>query len=111
MKTKEFTFKSATGVCDIYGCRYTPDDDAVKAVIAINHGMAEHQARYRDFVSFLTSNGFAVYMHDMANHGKSNNDKNLTGYFGKKDGYKALVKDFDSVVKIAKTDYRQGYGL
>lgn len=105
MKTKEFTFKSATGVCDIYGCRYTPDDDAVKAVIAINHGMAEHQARYRDFVSFLTSNGFAVYMHDMANHGKSNNDKNLTGYFGKKDGYKALVKDFDSVVKIAKTDY------
>ena len=71
MKKQEFSFNSATGVCKIYGCEYLPDNNEVKAVVAIHHGMAEHQQRYRDFISFLTENGFAVFMHDMANHGRS----------------------------------------
>lgn len=105
MKKTEKTFKSATGVCDIYECIYTPDNEEVKAVIVIHHGMAEHQQRYQDFIEFLTSNGFAVYMHDMANHGKSNKDFALTGYFGKKDGYKGLVKDLKTSFDMAKADY------
>jgi alpha-beta hydrolase superfamily lysophospholipase len=104
MKIQEYHFPSATGVCEIYGNAYLPDNDEVKAVLAIHHGMAEHQKRYVDFFDFLTSNGYAVYMHDMANHGMSNTDKSLTGYFGKKDGYKALVKDFNTTVEKAKNE-------
>lgn len=105
MKKQEFSFNSATGVCKIYGCEYLPDNNEVKAVVAIHHGMAEHQQRYRDFISFLTENGFAVFMHDMANHGRSNQNKKETGFFGKKNGYKALVQDFRTVFLMAKDKY------
>lgn len=105
MKKVEFGFSSATGQCDIYACKYTPENSEAKAVIVIHHGMAEHQERYQDFIEYLTDNGFAVYMHDMANHGKSNKNFDLTGYFGKKDGYKALVADMKTVFDKAKAEY------
>jgi alpha-beta hydrolase superfamily lysophospholipase len=105
MDTKEFTFKSATGVCDIWGCEYTPDSGDVKAVIVMHHGMAEHSARYQAYFEHLTSEGFAVFMHDMANHGKSNIDFNISGYFGEKDGYKALIADLKIVFDKAKAEY------
>lgn len=104
MKTKEYHFSSATGVCEIYGSTYTPDDEEIKAVVVIHHGMAEHKQRYNDFIEYLTSNGYAVYMNDMANHGKSNQDKSITGYFGDKDGYKALAEDFNTTVEKAKME-------
>lgn len=105
MKISEYSFKSATGVCNIYGCRYTPDSGEVKAVIVMHHGMAEHQVRYHDFFEYLTSKGLAVYMHDMANHGKSNQNFDETGYFGDKDGYKNLVKDLKTTFDKAKAEY------
>ncbi|MEZ3421607.1 MAG: lysophospholipase [Eubacterium sp.] len=104
MKINEYSFKSATGVCTIHGCEYIPDDE-VKAVIVIHHGMAEHQERYRGFIEFLTANGIAVFMHDMANHGKSNQNFEETGYFGEKDGYKFLVKDLKTTFDRAKAAY------
>lgn len=105
MKIREYSFPSATGVCQIYGNVYTPDNAEVKAVMALHHGMAEHQQRYQEFIEFLTSNGIAVFMHDMANHGKSNQNFDETGYFGKKDGYKAIVKDFKTTFDMAKSEY------
>lgn len=105
MKVKEYNFKSATGVCTIYGCEYTPDNDDVKAVLVLHHGMTEHQKRYRSFIEFLTENGIAVFMHDMANHGKSNQNFEETGYFGDKNGFKFLVKDLKTTFDRAKAAY------
>lgn len=105
MMEKEFGFRSATGVCDIYACQYAPEEKEVKAVIVMHHGMAEHQARYRGFFKFLTDNGYAVFMHDMANHGKSNQDFTISGHFGKSGGDINLIKDFKSVYDIAKAEY------
>ena len=105
MNIKEYHFPSATGECEIYGNVYTPDDSQVDAVLALHHGMAEHQKRYRDFLEYLTSNHIAVYFSDMANHGESNQDIEKTGYFGTKDGYKELVNDFRTVFDMARNDY------
>lgn len=102
MNTKNFTFSSATGVCQIDASAYTPDDGAFDTILVIHHGMAEHRERYLGFIEYLCSNGVAVYMHDMANHGKSNTDYDLTGWFGEKDGYKGLVEDFREMVLEAK---------
>lgn len=104
MKIERYTFPSATGVCNIVGNKYLPEGD-VKAVMVIHHGMAEHKERYHGFFEFLTSNGYAIYMHDMANHGESNDDINLTGYFGKKNGYKGIVKDMKTAYDLAKKDF------
>lgn len=105
MKTKEFGFKSATGVCDIYGCQYAPDNGEVKAVIVMHHGMAEHQQRYKGFFEYLTANGYAVFMHDMANHGKSNQDFSIAGHFGTDNGWLGLIKDFKSVYEFARAEH------
>lgn len=105
MNKREFTFPSATGVCEIYCCEYTPESGCVKAVIALHHGMAEHQQRYIDFIEYLVSKGYAVFMHDMANHGRSNQKKDELGYFGEKDGYSALIQDYKTIVVTAKSKY------
>jgi alpha-beta hydrolase superfamily lysophospholipase len=40
-----------------------------KAVVQINHGLAEHAARYARFAEFLAGRGFHVYAHDHRGHG------------------------------------------
>ncbi len=105
MKISEYHFPSATGECEIHGCAYLPNDSTcAKAVMVVHHGMAEHRGRYKEFFEYLTSLGFVVYMHDMANHGKSNQDYDLTGYFGKSNGYNAIIKDFKTTFDRAKTE-------
>ncbi len=104
MKTRDFTFASATGVSQIDASVYTPEDGAFETVLVIHHGMAEHRRRYLGFIEYLCENGVAVYMHDMANHGRSNKDYELTGWFGEKDGYKGLVEDFREMVLEAKRE-------
>lgn len=104
MQVKTFSFKSATGICEINGCEFVPDAEPL-AVAAVHHGMAEHIGRYEDFVKFLTSKGIAVFMHDMANHGKSNQNPDELGFFGEKDGWLGLVKDYKTVFELAQKSY------
>lgn len=104
MNIKEYSYPSATGVCDIAAKAYYPDDGSFDTVLVINHGMAEHQERYLGFIEFLTANGVAVFMHDMANHGKSNKEFADTGWFGEKDGYKGLIADLRTNVLKAKEE-------
>lgn len=35
-----------------------------RAVVQINHGLAEHAARYARFADYLAPRGFHVYVHD-----------------------------------------------
>lgn len=104
MKTREFRFPSATGVGEIFAQAYLPAE-APRAVMVIHHGMAEYQERYLPFLQFLTEHGIAIYMHDMANHGKSNRKMEETGWFGEKDGWRGLVEDFRTVVQRAEKEY------
>ncbi len=104
MKTNDFSYPSATGVCEISASSYLPDDGSFDTVLVINHGMAEHRDRYLGFIEFLTANGVAVYMHDMANHGKSNKEYAEAGWFGEKDGWKGLIADLRTNVLKAKEE-------
>ena len=56
---KEYSFKSATGLCDIYARSWAPaDKDSVKAIFQITHGMAEHGERYARFAKKLCEHGY-----------------------------------------------------
>lgn len=101
---QEYSFPSATGVCQIYAQSWAPEE-GVKAIVQIHHGMAEHSDRYIDFARYLCSRGYGVYIHDMANHGKSNQDLEQTGFFGEKDGWKNLVEDMKTVMELARQAY------
>ncbi len=102
---KAFSFASSSGLSDIYACKYTPADGITpKAVIQIAHGMAEHHERYEDFIEFLTTNGFIVYINDHLGHGKSVSDESELGFFGKENGYLYLVEDMKNLTEIAKSE-------
>ena len=105
MKTKEYTYISSSNLCEIKAWQWYPDNENVKAVIQIHHGMAEHCGRYKNAVEAFVSMGYAVFMNDMINHGKSNSDENLLGYFGDKNGYKDVIRDAKTLMDIAKSEY------
>ena len=77
----------------------------VKGIVQICHGMAEHLERYEEFIDFLTSSGYVVFIHDHLGHGKSVKNDDELGYFGEKDGYKTLVNDVKLVTDLAKDKY------
>lgn len=102
---KTYTFKSSSGLCDIFAKGYFPDETVnVKGIIQIAHGMAEHHERYEDFISFLNANGYIVFINDHLGHGKSVENDDELGFFGKKAGYIHLVEDMKQLTDIAKKE-------
>lgn len=98
---RERRFPSATGLCDIRYRMWIPEEP--HAALQLTHGMAEHIDRYDEFASFLAENGVLVYGQDHASHGKSWKEGLPRGFFGKENGWDALVQDMrtlrDTVVK------------
>lgn len=105
MKTKEYSYPSKSGLCEIKAWQWYPDDGEVKAVLQIHHGMAEHCGRYKSCIDAFVKMGYAVFMNDMINHGKSNKKFDELGYFGDKDGYKDIIADAKILMDIAKKEY------
>lgn len=105
LNKKTFTFKSSSGLAEIFVASYAPASDIdVKGVIQIAHGMAEHHERYEDFISFLNTNGYIVYINDHLGHGKSVSADSELGFFGKKNGYLYLVEDMKKITDIIKNE-------
>lgn len=102
--SKQYKFKSASGLCDIYAKSFVPDTD-VKAVVQISHGMAEHCARYERFAAALCENGYAVFMSDHVGHGQSVCDKQMLGFFGDTDGENSWTKDLKTVLSFIKSEF------
>lgn len=105
IEKKTYTFKSTSGLCDIFAEGYFPADrKQVIGIIQIAHGMAEHHERYKDFISFLNDNGFAVFINDHLGHGKSVADDSQLGFFGVNKGYIYLVDDMKKLTDIALSE-------
>ncbi|MCC8072845.1 MAG: alpha/beta hydrolase [Clostridiales bacterium] len=106
MKTKEYSYPSKSKLCTIKAWQWCPDNENdIKAVLQIHHGMAEHCGRYKACIDAFVKMGYAVFMNDMINHGKSNSDKAMLGHFGNKDGHKDIIADAKTLMDIAKKEY------
>lgn len=73
---------------------WTPEETAIRGVVQLVHGMAEHIDRYEETARALTDAGFAVSGHTHAGHGL--NTKN-PGWFGEKNGWQNLIDDVHAV--------------
>lgn len=74
-----------------------------RAAVQINHGVAEHAARYAGFADFLSDSGFHVYAHDHRGHGKTRAPGAPLGQIGPKATAGTLLKDVEAVHRqIAK---------
>ncbi|MEI9424429.1 alpha/beta hydrolase [Mesorhizobium sp. Cs1299R1N1] len=72
-------------------------DTPPRAVIQINHGLAEHAARYDRFAGFLAARGFHVYVHDHRGHGATKAPDAPLGRFADKDGPAKVIADVDAI--------------
>lgn len=68
-----------------------------KAIIHINHGMAEHSARYGRFASALANAGYHVIAQDHRGHGKTTAPDAPLGTFAKGDGWQKVLADCEAV--------------
>nr|WP_274388271.1 alpha/beta hydrolase [Salsipaludibacter albus] len=70
---------------------WSPEGPA-KAVVQVQHGLAEHAARYRRFAEALTDAGYLVYAADARGSGRSARDGDGYGGWGE-DGWLGWVDD------------------
>ena len=103
---EEYKFDSATGVCRIFARSIAPADKTqVRGILQVVHGMAEHGERYQAMAYYMAYHGYAVFIHDHAGHGRSVENDTLLGYFGEKDGWKALIDDTRTLAEKAMEKY------
>ncbi|MFK0687275.1 alpha/beta fold hydrolase [Mesorhizobium sp. IMUNJ 23033] len=75
-----------------------------RAVIQINHGLAEHAARYARFADFLSERGFHVYAHDHRGHGATKAPDAPLGKFADTDGGAKVVADVNAIHDLIATE-------
>lgn len=73
-----------------------------KGIVHINHGMAEHCARYDRFAQALNANGYHVIAHDHRGHGRTTAPDAHQGLFASSDGWNKVLNDVLSVNVHAK---------
>jgi alpha-beta hydrolase superfamily lysophospholipase len=90
-------FELPAGDIKLKGTAWLPDRP--RAILLVEHGMAEHHLRYADFATYLAERGIAVYSYDKRGHGKtaglpdSPAWRQNAGWFARKDGWKTVVRD------------------
>ncbi|WP_269930426.1 alpha/beta fold hydrolase [Aminobacter sp. HY435] len=68
-----------------------------RAAIQINHGLAEHAARYARFADFLAARGYHVYAHDHRGHGSTSATDAPLGRFAASNGVDRVLADVGAV--------------
>ncbi|KGF67075.1 lysophospholipase [Hoeflea sp. BAL378] len=90
-----FPVRSPTGA--ELAVRHRPAEGTARAVVQINHGLAEHAARYAQFAEFLAGRGYHVYAHDHRGHGATRAPDAIPGTFAGKDGAQKVIADVAAV--------------
>ena len=102
MIEKTFTFKASDGE-EIFAYNWRPEDENnnVKGIVQIAHGMAEAAHRYKRFAEKLVKEGYIVYANDHRGHGKTAPSLDEIGYIGP-DGYNRMVQDMKEFTDLIR---------
>ncbi len=110
MQTQKFLQTMIDGT-EIAVNRWIPDDEEnIKGVIQLSHGMQEHALRYDRIGCILAENGFVFSAHDHRGHGKTAMEARKTGKgtfqkLADKDGFNKVVCDLDQIIDELRKDY------
>ncbi|QQY79305.1 alpha-beta hydrolase superfamily lysophospholipase [Keratinibaculum paraultunense] len=102
MIEKTFTFKASDGE-EIFAYNWRPENENnnVKGIVQIAHGMAEAAHRYKRFAEKLVKEGYIVYANDHRGHGKTAPSLDEIGYIGP-DGYNRMVQDMKEFTDLIR---------
>ncbi|TYR32337.1 alpha/beta hydrolase [Mesorhizobium microcysteis] len=84
---------------------YVTQLSAPRGVVQVNHGLAEHAARYARFAEFLRGYGFAVYAHDHRGHGHTKAPGAPLGSFGAEPAAQKVIADVAAVHDLIATEH------
>lgn len=100
MNESSITFSSRDGLT-LHAWRWAPEG-APRAVVQIQHGLAEHGARYRRFGEALTAAGYLVYAPDARGSGRS-----AAGHYGDwgPDNWPGWVDDVGQLNRRIRADH------
>lgn len=76
-----------------------------RGVVQINHGLAEHSARYGRFAAFLGERGYHAYAQDHRGHGHTRADDAPPGRFAAADGADKVIADVAAVHERIAADH------
>lgn len=76
-----------------------------RAIVQINHGLAEHAARYGRFSDFLASRGFHSYAHDHRGHGFTTAPDAPPSRFGTPSGGAKVIADVAAVHALIRQEH------
>lgn len=94
-------FKSSNKRNIIKVRNYNLNQENIKAIIVVIHGMTENKELYSEFAEYLATKNYGVITYDHIGHGDSVNNEDERGYFAKENGYKYLTNDLKYVIKEA----------
>jgi len=103
--SRSFTFKGEGGDT-IHALKWLPVSEEIRSVLIINHGMAEHIARYDAFAKHMTGLGFAVYGEDHRGHGRTAGIEENLGFFADEDGWMKVIGDIRSLHLLAADEQK-----
>ena len=101
---EEFSFPSNNGKNSIHCLKCLPDGEP-RGVVQIEHGIAEHIDRYRDFMAFLAGNGFVAVGDDHLGHGKTISAPSEQGFFAEENGWDYVIADIDKLHDLMSEQY------
>lgn len=110
MQIEKFMQKMNDGT-EISVNRWIPENEEnIKAVVVLSHGMQEHALRYDRIGSDFAAAGYVFSAHDHRGHGKTayNAEANKCGLFGKiadKNGFELVKSDLKEIIDEVKQDY------
>ena len=103
-KFEDFTFESSTGSNLLHARKCIPDGTP-RAVLQIEHGVADHIRRYDDLMNYLAENGIVCVGDDHLGHGESIRKPEDQGFFAEENGWDAVIKDVDTLRDLTRRDY------
>ena len=81
-----------------------PNDQPIKAVVQIVHGILEHRKRYLDFARFLAENGYAVIVSDNRGHRHSVDERYPLGHMAEP---ARMIQDQYEITQFIKKRFTQ----
>lgn len=103
MQEDSFSFTADDGH-ELYVRRFRPAG-ALRGVVHIAHGMAEHGGRYARVAGQLTQAGDMVYANDHRGHGKTAKTESDLGFFASSDGFRRVARDLAELVAHEKKEH------
>lgn len=104
MRESTFTLPEKEGT-NVFVYRWLPEEDeSIRGMVQIAHGMCETAYRYRELAQHLTTAGYAVYANDHIGHGRTAYDSDKLGNPGA-DAFNRMADSMRELGKLAAVEH------